>query len=144
MRLNYLSEKLGVKLIGRKGLGPTADSVIASIKAERANHKSSSTSLTRKSGISKPKSATSKQKLVRKAKVMRFNNESTPQKLGGGALVVGNGIGSLSSPNQNLGSKIVGNRSSSTPSVNTLVGGLHGSLSPPNLNTTNGKMAEQM
>ncbi|XP_028063754.1 lysine-specific histone demethylase 1 homolog 3-like isoform X3 [Camellia sinensis] len=50
MRLNYLSEKLGVKLIGRKGLGPTADSVIASIKAERANHKSSSTSLTRKSG----------------------------------------------------------------------------------------------
>ncbi|KAI8017663.1 hypothetical protein LOK49_LG04G00360 [Camellia lanceoleosa] len=49
MRLNYLSEKLGVKLIGRKGLGPTADSVIASIKAERANHKSASTSLTLKS-----------------------------------------------------------------------------------------------
>ncbi|KAL7252866.1 hypothetical protein ACSBR1_007426 [Camellia fascicularis] len=144
MRLNYLSEKLGVKLIGRKGLGPTADSVIASIKAERANHKSASTSLTVKSGISKPKSATSKQKLVRKAKVMRFNNESTPPKLGGGAMVVGNGIGSLSSPNQNLGSKIVGNSSSSAPSVNTPVGGLHGSLSPPSLNMTNGKMAEQM
>ena len=50
MRLNYFSGKLGVKLIERKGLGPTADSVIASIKAERANHKSASTSLTLKSG----------------------------------------------------------------------------------------------
>lgn len=35
MRLHYLSEKLGVKLVGRKGLGPGADAVIASIKAER-------------------------------------------------------------------------------------------------------------
>ncbi|XP_062186211.1 lysine-specific histone demethylase 1 homolog 3-like [Phragmites australis] len=35
MRLHYLCEKLGVKLIGRKGLGPGADAVIASIKAER-------------------------------------------------------------------------------------------------------------
>lgn len=39
MRLNYLCNKLGVKLIGRKGLGPTADSVIASIKAERSNRR---------------------------------------------------------------------------------------------------------
>ena len=75
---------------------------------------------------------------------MRFNNDSTPPKLGGGAMVVANGIGSLSSPNQNLGSKIVGNSSSSAPSVNTLVGGLHGSLSPPSLNMTNGEMTEQM
>jgi len=35
MRLHYLCEKLGVKLVGRKGLGPGADAVIASIKAER-------------------------------------------------------------------------------------------------------------
>lgn len=37
-RLNYL-EKVGVKLIGRKGLGPSADSVIASIKAERSRRR---------------------------------------------------------------------------------------------------------
>ncbi|KAJ6836695.1 lysine-specific histone demethylase 1-like protein 3-like [Iris pallida] len=41
MRLNYLSENLGVKLVGRKGLGPAADSVIASIKSERAKQKTS-------------------------------------------------------------------------------------------------------
>lgn len=50
MRLNHLCEKLGVKLVGRKGLGPTADSVIASIKAERGNRKSASTSFLLKSG----------------------------------------------------------------------------------------------
>lgn len=50
MRLNYLCEKLGVKLVGRKGLGPNADSVIASIKAERGNKKPSSTYLALKSG----------------------------------------------------------------------------------------------
>ncbi|KAK6156338.1 hypothetical protein DH2020_010586 [Rehmannia glutinosa] len=53
-RLNYLCEKLGVKLIGRKGLGPSADSVIASIKAARSNRshnrKSSSSG-----GCSEPK-----------------------------------------------------------------------------------------
>lgn len=43
MRLNYLCEKLGVKLIGRKGLGSTADSVISSIKAERGIRKPTST-----------------------------------------------------------------------------------------------------
>jgi hypothetical protein len=37
MRLNYLCNKFGVKLISRKGLGPTANSVIASIKSERSN-----------------------------------------------------------------------------------------------------------
>lgn len=51
MRLNYLCENLGVKLIGRKGLGPSADSVIASIKAERGNRRSTPTSLTLKSGL---------------------------------------------------------------------------------------------
>lgn len=50
MRLNYLCEKLGVRLVGRKGLGPNADSVIASIKAERGNKKPSSTYLALKSG----------------------------------------------------------------------------------------------
>lgn len=50
MRLNYLCERWGVKLVGRKGLGPTADSVIASIKAERGNRKPASTALALKSG----------------------------------------------------------------------------------------------
>nr|CAD1844742.1 unnamed protein product [Ananas comosus var. bracteatus] len=47
MRLYYLCEKLGVKLVGRKGLGPAADSVIASIKAERGNRRASSNSTDR-------------------------------------------------------------------------------------------------
>ncbi|KAH7662871.1 Spermine oxidase protein [Dioscorea alata] len=45
MRLNYLCEKLGIKLVGRRGLGPSADSVIASIRAERSNRRTSSMSL---------------------------------------------------------------------------------------------------
>ena len=45
MRLNYLSEKLGVKLVGRRGLGSAADSVIASIKAERGNRKAPTISI---------------------------------------------------------------------------------------------------
>lgn len=49
-RLNYLCEKLGVKLVGRKGLGSSADSVIDSIKAERGTRRPTSTSLTLKSG----------------------------------------------------------------------------------------------
>lgn len=52
MRLNYLCEKLGIKLVGRKGLGPTADSVIASIKAQRGVRKPSSTPLALKPGES--------------------------------------------------------------------------------------------
>lgn len=51
MRLHYLSEKLGIKLVGRKGLGPTADAVIASIKAERGSHKTASPTVAVKSGI---------------------------------------------------------------------------------------------
>lgn len=50
MRLNYLCEKLGVKLVGRKGLGPAADDVISSIKAERSKRKTAVTSSTSKSG----------------------------------------------------------------------------------------------
>ncbi|XP_077246795.1 protein FLOWERING locus D-like protein [Tasmannia lanceolata] len=45
MRLNYLCEKLGVKLVGRRGLGSAADSVISSIKAERGNQRTTETSL---------------------------------------------------------------------------------------------------
>lgn len=52
MRLNYLCEKLGVKLVGRKGLGPAADDVISSIKAERSKRKPALTSSTVKSGRS--------------------------------------------------------------------------------------------
>lgn len=52
IRLNYLCEKLGVKLVGRKGLGPTADSVIASIKVERGKQKPASTALAIKTGES--------------------------------------------------------------------------------------------
>ncbi|KAL0303382.1 UNVERIFIED_CONTAM: Lysine-specific histone demethylase 13 [Sesamum radiatum] len=43
-RLNYLCEKVGVKLVGRKGLGPSADSVIASIKAQRSSRSQKSSS----------------------------------------------------------------------------------------------------
>lgn len=42
MRLHYLCEKLGVKLVGRKGLGPGADAVIASIKADRNSSRTKS------------------------------------------------------------------------------------------------------
>ncbi|KAL6586441.1 hypothetical protein OROMI_001429 [Orobanche minor] len=71
-RLNYLCDTLGVKLLGRKGLGPSADSVIASIKAERSNHSQSRKSSS--SGISMSKAASTKQKLVRKAKIVRNSN----------------------------------------------------------------------
>ncbi|XP_027365389.1 protein FLOWERING LOCUS D-like isoform X2 [Abrus precatorius] len=76
MRLNYLCEKLGVKLVGRKGLGLGADSVIASIKAERGNRKPISTSLALKSGVSKLKAGIMKRKLIRRAKVVRKSNGS--------------------------------------------------------------------
>ncbi|KAG9136614.1 hypothetical protein Leryth_020279 [Lithospermum erythrorhizon] len=70
MRLNHLCEKLGVKLVGRKGLGPSAESMIASIKSERANRKPALGSMARKSGASKLKAVSMKQKLVRKAKIL--------------------------------------------------------------------------
>ncbi|XP_057979208.1 protein FLOWERING LOCUS D [Malania oleifera] len=80
-RLNYLCEKLGVKLVGRKGLGPAADAVIASIKTERGNRKPTATSLALKSGILKQKTSTLKQKLVRRAKVVRNVSLETRAKI---------------------------------------------------------------
>lgn len=44
-RLNYICEKFGVKLVGRKGLGSSADSLIASIRAERGKRKPGSNPL---------------------------------------------------------------------------------------------------
>ncbi|CAJ1967710.1 unnamed protein product [Sphenostylis stenocarpa] len=77
MRLNYLCEKLGVKLVGRKGLGINADSVIDSIKSERGNRKPVSTSLAPKPGVSsKLKAGIMKRKLIRRAKVVRKSNGS--------------------------------------------------------------------
>ncbi|CAA3018123.1 FLOWERING LOCUS D [Olea europaea subsp. europaea] len=74
MRLNYLCENLGVKLIGRKGLGPAADSVIASIKVERSKGRPTSSL---KPGTSKSKAASMKQKLIRKAKIVGNKNRSS-------------------------------------------------------------------
>ncbi|XWS66210.1 hypothetical protein CRYUN_Cryun05aG0180300 [Craigia yunnanensis] len=71
MRLNYLCEKLGINLVGRKGLGPTADLVIASIKAQRGVRKPSLTPLALKSGTSKLNTGTLKQKFIRRAKIVR-------------------------------------------------------------------------
>ncbi|XP_047153769.1 protein FLOWERING LOCUS D isoform X4 [Vigna umbellata] len=77
MRLNYLCEKLGVKLVGRKGLGVNADSVIDFIKSERGNRKPVSTSLALKPGVSsKLKAGIMKRKLIRRAKVVRKSNGS--------------------------------------------------------------------
>ncbi|KAL5569394.1 hypothetical protein UlMin_025969 [Ulmus minor] len=78
MRFNYLCEKLGVKLVGRKGLGPNVDSVISSIRAQRSNRKPTSTSLTLNTGTSKMKTGTLKRKLVRRAKVISSSNHSSP------------------------------------------------------------------
>ncbi|RVW97631.1 Protein FLOWERING LOCUS D [Vitis vinifera] len=139
MRLNFLCEKLGVKLVARKGLGPSADSVIASIKAERGNRKPASTSLALKSGM-KPKAAGSKRKVVRKAKVvsnvgglmprnsnMRNGNSSIPPS----NLIVRNGSGSTPPPNLNMG-----NGSGLVPSSNlNMTSGL---LPPSNLSIGNG------
>ncbi|XVF23532.1 hypothetical protein REPUB_Repub13aG0046600 [Reevesia pubescens] len=71
MRLNHLCEKLGVKLVGRKGLGPSADSAIASIKGQRGVRKPSSTPLALKSGTLKLKPGALKQKFIRRAKIVR-------------------------------------------------------------------------
>ncbi|XP_010418559.1 PREDICTED: protein FLOWERING LOCUS D-like [Camelina sativa] len=68
-RLYYLCETLGVKLVGRKGLGTGADSVIASIKAERTGRKlPSSSSSGSKSGILKGKPGALKRKMIRRIK----------------------------------------------------------------------------
>ncbi|CAI9091157.1 OLC1v1026107C1 [Oldenlandia corymbosa var. corymbosa] len=97
MRLHHLSEKLGVKLVGRKGLGPLADSVIASIKSERA-----------KSGNSKLKSATLKQKMIRKAKILRKRNGNGPVNTPTEVKEDGT-CNNSANPNRSLGSKLPGN-----------------------------------
>ncbi|KAJ4978949.1 hypothetical protein NE237_009729 [Protea cynaroides] len=71
MRLNYLSDKLGVKLVGRRGLGSTADSVIAAIRAERGNRRPTSSSLALKSGTPERKPSSLKNTSVRKAKISK-------------------------------------------------------------------------
>ncbi|KAL8170518.1 hypothetical protein V2J09_022322 [Rumex salicifolius] len=75
MRLNFLGEKLGVKLVGRKGLGTAGDVAIASIKAERGVNKPRLSSLALKSGILKQKVATGKQRIIRRAKILRNGGE---------------------------------------------------------------------
>ncbi|KAL9265263.1 FLOWERING LOCUS D-like protein [Drosera capensis] len=63
MRLYYLTEKLGIKLVGRKGLGPNVDAVIAAIKAERSSNRPGLLAL--KTGMSKLKAVSGKQKVIR-------------------------------------------------------------------------------
>lgn len=98
MRLNHLCEKLGVKLVGRKGLGPSADPVIASIKAERGNRKPASGSLSLKSGTVKSKSASLKQKMVRKAKILRRGNGPVPVNITSGVNADGSSSSSSTLP----------------------------------------------
>ncbi|KAK6933418.1 Amine oxidase [Dillenia turbinata] len=96
MRLNYLSEKLGVKLVGRKGLGPGADSVIASIKAEREKRKPASTSVAVKPGTSRVKMGTLKKKLIKRAKVVANGNAPPPKTLDAGDGLISKAVGSTS------------------------------------------------
>ncbi|XP_038711213.1 protein FLOWERING LOCUS D-like isoform X1 [Tripterygium wilfordii] len=98
MRLNYLCENLGVKLVGRKGLGPTADSLIASIRAERGRRKPASTSMALKSGASKLKTGNLKQKLVRRAKVVSNTNKLVPPPSSN--MIIGNAL--AVEPNLNI------------------------------------------
>ncbi|CAN1258210.1 Protein FLOWERING LOCUS D [Linum perenne] len=95
-RLNYLDEKLGVKLVGRKGLGPSADLLIASIKAERGSRKPASTS-TLKSATSKLKTGTLKRKLIRRAKIVSNSKMVRPFN---STMVTGKGSGEMKTTNQ--------------------------------------------
>ncbi|CAK8533734.1 unnamed protein product [Lathyrus sativus] len=81
MRLNHLCEKLRVKLVRRKGLGLNVDSLIAAIKDERGNRKPISTSMSLKPGlgVSKLKAGIMRQKIFRKAKVVKKSNRSIPR-----------------------------------------------------------------
>ncbi|XP_010267207.1 PREDICTED: protein FLOWERING LOCUS D [Nelumbo nucifera] len=108
MRLSFLSDKLGVKLVGRRGLGSAADSVIASIKSERGNRKSTSTSLALKSGTSKHKPGTSKHPLVRRAKAVASSNSSKAATNSNGPKPAANISDSKTGTNSN-GSKPAGN-----------------------------------
>ncbi|KAK3025909.1 hypothetical protein RJ639_042382 [Escallonia herrerae] len=139
LRLNYLCEKLGVKLVGRRGLGSSADSVIASIKAERGERKSASTSLTFKSGISKPKAGFFKQKVIRKAKFFSNSSGSTHPNTDVGVKVVGSSIGFTATTattttttniptttNSSVGDKAVGNNIGSIQPSNSTMGSIVG------------------
>lgn len=110
MRMHYLTEKLGVKLIGRKGLGPNADDVIASIKAERGKRKSSSTSKALQPGMPKKNTLNPKPRSIRKAKILRNSN------------------GSVTLPNSSMGNKVVGKLSPVlNPGPNCIVSNGHNS-----------------
>lgn len=98
MRLNFLGEKLGVKLVGRKGLGTAGDVAIASIKAERGVNKPN-LSLALKSGIMKRKVPNGKQRIIRRAKIVRNGGESVLPKA-----AVGNGNPVLSHISESVSS----------------------------------------
>ncbi|KAF3615706.1 Lysine-specific histone demethylase 1 -like protein 3 [Capsicum annuum] len=141
MRLNFLSEELGVKLVGRKGLGPNIDSIIASIKAERGTRKHGSRSLTPKSGVMKSKATNIKGKTVRKAKVVSGGNRITSfpavssriKAVGSSTTMIPltnvdlepkpvGAIGSVASPSLNIGvSDNVGSNSVGSGSVHLLL-----------------------
>ncbi|XP_009606244.1 protein FLOWERINGUS D [Nicotiana tomentosiformis] len=115
VRLNFLSEKLGVKLVGRKGLGSSADSIIASIKAERGKRKPGSSYLTLKSGVAKSRATTLKQKLIRKAKIVGRGSGTT---LSAGDIrtnVVGSSFSSMPLANKNLASLPACDKGSALP-----------------------------
>ncbi|XP_011094517.1 protein FLOWERING LOCUS D isoform X2 [Sesamum indicum] len=150
-RLNYLCEKVGVKLVGRKGLGPSADSVIASIKAQRSSRSQKSSS----SGVPKSKAASANQKLIRKAKIIRNCSRSSipstiiESKVGSNgvnleprALVSSN---SLSRPGSDIGNLGHDNGSTSSfgPNVASTASDSNKSLAPVDSNvgmTTLGNM----
>ncbi|KMT17612.1 hypothetical protein BVRB_2g035630 isoform A [Beta vulgaris subsp. vulgaris] len=121
MRLYYLSEKLGIKLVGRRGLGPTADAVIASIKAERGNRKTvSPTVAVKPEGIIRSKGASEKRKMIRRAKVIRNGSVLMSSNTGGNHSTLmphnkGEGSNGVSTPvkvvareNSSMSSKAIG------------------------------------
>ncbi|KAI4382716.1 hypothetical protein MLD38_008643 [Melastoma candidum] len=100
MRIFHLTEKFGFKLIGRKGLGPNADAVIASIKAERSGRKPASNLLKSKAGALRQKPGGTQQKVVRKAKIMgRSSGPGVPPKA---ATDGGNMMGDVQNLNQSI------------------------------------------
>ncbi|CAM8970065.1 unnamed protein product [Rhodiola kirilowii] len=92
MRLNYLCENLGVKLVGRKGLGPSADTLITSIKVERGKRRSASNSQSLKSGTTNPRTTIMKQKSVRRAKILGSRAALGSNGLPQGARMVSNAV----------------------------------------------------
>uniref|UniRef100_A0A7N0T6I5 SWIRM domain-containing protein n=1 Tax=Kalanchoe fedtschenkoi TaxID=63787 RepID=A0A7N0T6I5_KALFE len=86
IRFRYLCENLGVKLVGRKGLGPSAELIIASIQSERGKQRSALNSRSLKSGLIKPRTTIMKQKIVRRAKILgnrvALSSNGLPQEAG--------------------------------------------------------------